>query len=528
MNDRLSRCALVRVAGAAAAASALPPMLLSACSAPSPMASMASSGPPITDAGAMLELTSPQALAAIRSGRLSAEAYVTAALDRAERTKDLNAFIALDRAGSLEKARRVDQQRAGNAMLPPLAGLPIVVKDNINTADLPTTGGTAALREMRPKANAPVLQRLLDAGAIVIGKTNLHELAFGITSTNLTSFANPVKNPYDKTRIPGGSSGGTAAAIAARVAPAGLGSDTGGSTRIPAALCGIAGLRPSVGNGGNDRRYESAGVVPISHTRDTIGPMGRSVADLALLDAVVTRSAPPLAAALAGVRLGVPGSFWAGLDPAVATVMADARRKLVAAGVVFVDIDAPTIPALNEKVSFPVALHEPIADFPAYLAASGLPPTSIPQIAAQVASPDVKGAFGAIVADAAGGGYADAITKFRPQLQAAYADYFRANRVEAMFFPTTVAPAIPIDAAAGSGKFRLGGAEVDTFATFIRNTDPGSNAGIPGVALHAGMTAGGLPVGLEIDGPLGTDRRLLAIALAMEAVLGRAPAPPAS
>ncbi len=123
-----------------------------------------------------------------------------------------------------------------------LAGLPIAVKDNINTADLPTSGGTPALRHARPGRNAPSLQKLLDAGAIVIGKANMHELAFGITSTNLSSFAGPVKNPYDKSRIPGGSSGGTAAAVAAGIVTCGLGSDTGGSTRVPAALTGTVGL----------------------------------------------------------------------------------------------------------------------------------------------------------------------------------------------------------------------------------------------------------------------------------------------
>ncbi|MEO8059617.1 MAG: amidase family protein, partial [Burkholderiales bacterium] len=228
-------------------------------------------------------MNSAQAVAAIRTGRLSAEAYVSTLLARAEQLKDLNAFIVLDRAGAIAAARKVDAMRSSGVALPRLAGLPIVVKDNINTRDLPTTAGTAALRDVRPKANAPTLQTLIDAGAIVLGKTNMHELAFGITSTNLTSFAGPVKNPYDTSRIPGGSSGGTAAAIAARIVPSGLGTDTGGSTRVPAALCGIVGLRPSVGNGGAERRYDSAGVVPISHTRDTVGPMGRSVADVALL-----------------------------------------------------------------------------------------------------------------------------------------------------------------------------------------------------------------------------------------------------
>ena len=216
----------------------------------------------------------------IRDKKISAVSAIRAALERAEQLKDLNAFIVLNREGALAAAALVDAGKTTGA----LAGLPIVVKDNINTADLPTSAGTPALRNARPGRNAPSLQKLLDAGAIVIGKANMHELAFGITSTNLSSFAGPVKNPYDKSRIPGGSSGGTAAAIAAGIATCGLGSDTGGSTRVPAALTGTVGLRPSVGNGGAERRYDDANlVVPISHTRDTVGPMGRTVADVALL-----------------------------------------------------------------------------------------------------------------------------------------------------------------------------------------------------------------------------------------------------
>ena len=336
-----------------------------------------------------------------------------------------------------------------------------------------------------------------------------------------------MKNPYDRTRIPGGSSGGTAVAIATRVVASGLGTDTGGSTRVPAALCGIVGLRPSVGNGGAERRYDGAGVVPISHTRDTVGPMGRTVADVALLDAVITGAPPTAPAPLAGMRIGIPASFWAGLEADVAVVAGAARARLAAAGVTFVEVDTVGLAALNEKVSFPVALHEPIADIPAYLAATGVTGIGVAEIAAQIASPDVKGAFGAIQADALGAGYGDAIAVSRPRMQALYADYFRAGQLEAMMFPTTIATAAPIDTAAGSGKFLLDGKLVDTFQTFIRNTDPGSNAGIPGLALPAGMTRSGLPVGIELDGPLGTDRRLLAIGLAFEAVLGRLPAPPA-
>ena len=474
-----------------------------------------------------LDLTATQAVAAIRSGELTAETYVRTLLARAEAQRDLNAMIAVDADGAIAAARRVDAARDAGRTLPRLAGLPIVVKDNINSANLPTTGGTPALRGVRPRNHAPSLQKLVDAGAIPLGKSNLHELAFGITSTNLAPFAGPVKNPYDRTRMPGGSSGGTAAAIAAHIVPAGLGTDTGGSTRIPAALCGIVGLRPSVGDNVGQRRYTDIGhVVPISRTRDTVGPMARTVADVALLDAAIMFTAVATPAQARGLRIGVPASFWAGLDSQLAAVVRTARDKLAAAGVVFVDADLPGLAELNAKVSFPIALHEPVADIPAYLAATGVTGITLADIAAQVASPDVKGAFGAILADAMGKDYPAAMNEHRPKLQALYAQYFATHKLDAMLFPTTPAPAIPIDTAAGSGKFSIdGGPPLDVFGTFIRNTDPGSNAGIPGLSMPAGLTAGGLPVGLEIDGPVGSDPRLLAIGLAFEQVLGPLPAP---
>lgn len=484
-------------------------------------------GPDVLSTAQQLALSASQALAAIRDGSLSAEGYMTTLIARAEALTDLNALIVLNKTGALAAARAVDTMRQAGTALPPLAGLPIVVKDNINTRDMRTTGGTPALRNHQPTANAPSLQRLLDAGAIVLGKSNLHELAFGITSTNLASFAGPVKNPYDKTRIPGGSSGGTAAAIAARMVTCGLGTDTGGSTRVPAALCGIVGLRPSVGNGGAQRRYtDTHAVVPISHTRDTVGPMGRSVADVALLDSVISGRAVPAAVGLRGLRIGIPASFWAGLDVQVASVMNAAKSKLAGAGVVFVDVDTVGLAALNNNVSFQVALHEPIADIPAYLAASGASGITVASIAAQVASPDVRGAFGAILGDVFGPAYADAINVFRPQMQTLYARYFADNALDAMMFPTTILPAAIIDAVNGSSTVSInGGPPADEFGSYIRNTDPGSNAGIPGLSVPAGMTASGLPVGLEIDGPLGSDSMLLGIGLSIETVLGPVPAP---
>jgi Asp-tRNA(Asn)/Glu-tRNA(Gln) amidotransferase A subunit family amidase len=486
-------------------------------------AALPSLGPVNSAMAQSIPSSAAEIVAAIRSKKLTATAVTKAAIERAEQLKDLNAFIFLNKDGALAAAAQIDE----GGKTGPLAGLPIVIKDNINTADMPTSGATPALQNAQPSRNAPSMDKLFKAGAIIIGKTNLHELAFGITSTNLSPFAGPVKNPHDKTRIPGGSSGGTAAAIAAGIVTCGLGTDTGGSTRIPAALTGIVGLRPSVGNGGAQRRYNDADmVVPISHTRDTVGPMGRTVADVALLDSVITGTPMATAEPLRGKRLGIPAAFWAGLDRDVEAVTKAARARLAGAGVVLVDVDMPGLFEQNAKVSFPVALHEPIADFPAYLKTSQIDGITLADIAAKIASPDVKGAFGAITADAFGAAYQDAITVQRPALQKMYADYFRDNNLDAVLFPTTVAPAPAIDSVKGSGEMSInGGAPVPTFDTMIRNTDPGSNAGIPGLSLFAGMTPGGLPVGLEIDGPVGSDAKLLGLGLSIEAILGSAPPP---
>ena len=493
---------------------------------------------------AQLELTATQVLAAYKAGTLTATAYVTQLINRAKSLSDLNAMISIDEAGALAAAKQVDADRAAGKTLGALAGLPLVVKDNINTQGIKTTGGTSSLRNFTPKTNAPSVQKLVDAGAIILGKSNLHEWAFGITTTNFTLGIDPItkeanrpaKNPYDTSRIPGGSSGGTAIAVAARFAPAGLGTDTGGSTREPASFSGIAGFRPSVGDGaGKGRRYPDgvSDVLPISTTRDTVGPMARTVADIALLDAVITGSAVPTAKALKGLKMGIPAAFWAGLDDSVRPVAEAAKKKLADAGVVFVEADLTGIMALNESISFPIALHEPIKAIPAYLTANNAPVTTVAQVQAGLASPDVVGAFGAIAGDVFAAAYAAAMvptTGGRAQLQKLYKDYFSAQGVECVLFPTTIVAAPKIDTVKGSDKisYTVGGVEQkdkDTFGTCIRNTDPCTNAGIPSLSIPAGLTAGGLPVGMEIDGPLGSDANLLAIGMAMEVVWGSVKAP---
>jgi mandelamide amidase len=229
-----------------------------------------------------------------------------------------------------------------------LHGLPIPVKDSVNTKDYPTTGGTTALRDFSPAEDAPLVQRLKQAGAIVMGKTNIHELSFGWTSNNQAFGA--VRNPYDESRIPGGSSGGTAAAIAARMAPLGIAEDTQGSIRVPAALCGIYGFRPT------QNRYPNAGVIPITPVFDQVGPHARTVADLALFDHVITgETLVDAAASLQGLRLGIPREyFYSMLDAEVERITNDALKKLQDAGAVLIEADVPDLAKLISLTTDPI------------------------------------------------------------------------------------------------------------------------------------------------------------------------------
>ncbi len=467
----------------------------------------------------LTELSATDAASMIRGGTLRSEDLVRALIAKAKARSNLNAFITLDEQGALKAAQAADAAVKAGTAKGTLHGVPIVIKDNIHVAGLPNTAGAPPLKKFIPAANAPVAQKLLDAGAIVLGKTNMHELAFGITNNNGGFGA--AGNAYDSTRFPGGSSGGTGSAIGARMAPAGLGSDTGGSVRVPSSLNGLAGLRPTL------LRYAQEGVTPISHTRDTVGPMARTVADLVLLDGVITGTATTITPrALKGLRLGVPGSYyWENLDPETKRVCDAALAKLQAAGVELVKADIANIGDLDGKVSFPVALFEVMTDLPAYLKKYNTG-VDMQQLHAGLGSPDVKGLIGAMlegkpptIPEAV---YKEALAA-RPTLQKAFADYFATNKVAGIIFPTTPAPAQVI---ATSGEtFELNGQKVPTFPTFIRNADPGSNAGIPGITVNAGMSESGLPIGIAVDGPANSDRELLAIAMAMEQVLGRAPAP---
>ena len=384
---------------------------------------------------ALFELGVRRAADALCNGEQTAEALAEALLARCA-ASPLNAFISLEADHLRAAAHSADQRRRRGERLGPLHGVPLALKDNINTADFPTTAGTPALAAHRPKRNAPIVQRLLDAGAIVFGKTNLQELAYGPTNNN-AAFG-PARNPYDPTRIPGGSSGGSAAAVAARLAPAALGTDTGGSIRVPAALCGITSMRPTT------LRWPQAGIVPLSHTRDTAGPMARHVADCVLLDGVITGGPTDVTpVSLKGLRLGVPrGYFWEHLDAELATLLEAALARLREAGVVLVEGDVADVAALDAAAGFPILLYETVIELERYLAEhdTGLDFVSL---MAQVKSPSVKQALARLRgADAVSEAtYRESLTKHRPALQETYRRYFRERGVAAMVFPTTPLPA---------------------------------------------------------------------------------------
>jgi len=467
------------------------------------------------------QLTLTQAAADLRAGKVTSTALTTEALTRAKAGADLNAFVTLDEAGALKAATAFD---AAGDRGKPLGGVPVVIKDNIEVAGLPCSAGTPALQGYVQKADAPVVAKLRAAGAIIIGKTSMHELAFGISGYN-TAFKTGaefgVRNAYDRSLIAGGSSSGTGAAIGARIVAGGLGTDTGGSVRVPGALNGCASLRPTVG------RYPQTGIAPISHTRDTAGPMAATMADVELLDRVIAGRDAIQPADLKQVRIGVVRSMLTNLDADTEAAFQGAVVQIKAQGITVVEIEMPQLAELNGQVSFPVALYEAYDDMVAYLRHTGTG-ISIEALVKDIASPDVKGTYEGLVIPRKLPGPGDtlidakpiydaAIKTARPALQALYGRTFADNRLDAIAFPTTPRVAIPSNPDSSS---------LENFGLFIQNTDPGSNTGIPGIQIPIALGATSkLPVGLELDGPAGSDERLLAIGMALDAVFGRLPAP---
>ncbi|MPV64847.1 indoleacetamide hydrolase [Burkholderia sp. BE17] len=427
------------------------------------------------------------------------------ALARLAAIAPLNAMVHVDADLARRTAERVDARVAqGDAL--PLAGVPFVIKDNLDTVAMPTLGASPAVSGYRAAEDALTVRRLLDAGAVPLGKANMHELAFGITSGN--GHFGAVGNPHDPRRIAGGSSGGTAAAVAAGV-PFGLGTDTGGSVRIPAAFCGVYGLRPSA------QRYSPHGVLSLSPTRDTVGPIGQGIDDLLLLDAVLTRDgSTAVAPEWHRLRIGVPGApYFDALDPGVAACIEHALASFAAAGATLVPLPAMPLHEASDACGFPIAAFEANRYWRRFAAERlGIP---FEMFVERIASDDVRDIFRSFVsAPIDAGAYAEAIV-CRRHLVHWYDGAFGAP-VDCIAMPTVPGEPPSLDDVAAM----TAGQGAALFERVARQTSPATLAGVPSVSIPAGRSAQtGLPVGLMLEGPWGSDRRLLAIARRIDARL---------
>lgn len=438
---------------------------------------------------------------ALELGAPPAEVF-GAALVRAQSAESSGAFISLAPEGGYPLP--VDG---------PLAGVPFAVKDNIDTKDLPTTAGTNPLRGSVPHADAPTVATLRYTGAALIGKTNLHELASGVTSNNHA--LRSVRNPQEPSRSAGGSSGGSAVAVALGIVPFALGTDTGGSIRIPAAYCNVVGFRPSTG------RWGAEGVVPLSGTRDTVGVIANTIADIELIDRIITGalpvSHPPMR--LHGVRIGVPRrGFYEDVDPGVTAKTEAALSALEVEGAILVDVDLSRAQEIDRRCGLPLVLYETAMVLPRYLRSLPLPygNLSLAELTAGVASPDVREIMDMVSSRTVSSADYATCLRLRREVQDIYSEVFSGHDLAAVIYPTVPMAPPPL----GDDDITIhNGHEVEVFPTTTRNTGPGSLAGLPSVSIPVALEEVWPPAGLGLEGPAGEDRVLLELAAAIEDVI---------
>ena len=387
----------------------------------------------------------------------------------------------------------------------PLAGVPVVVKANIAVDGLPQCGASPALADNIATRSATTVQRLLAAGAVIVGQANMHELAFGITSHN--PHHGPVGNPADPGRMAGGSSGGTAAAVAGGAVPMGLASDTGGSGRLPAAMCGCVGFRPTHG------RYPGDGVLTLSQSFDTVTPMARDVAGIRALDAVLAGVRAGTENHAGPIRLGiVADALWEGVDAAMAEACHARVEALARQGAEIVPLSAPDLIPAIEEIAMGIVLFETRQFWEPFLAARDM---TLAEFTRRIASHDVAAVF-RMVAEGAAPGEADHARMAGPGRAAVARTLARLTAdVDGLVMPTLALPAPLIGE---TDSCRINGVEQDLFTAITRRALVASVSGNPAISLPAGQL-GGLPIGLEVIGRKGGDAALLALAERLEGML---------
>ena len=462
--------------------------------------------------------------ALLETHRASAEEICRAALARIEALEPrLHAFSCVTREPALARARALDRRRAAGEATGPLAGVPIAVKDNICTRGMPTTCGSRILEGHVPIYDATAVERLHAAGAVIVGKTNMDEFAMGSSTEN--SAYGPTRNPWDPERVPGGSSGGSAVAVAAGMVPVSLGSETGGSVRQPAALCGVPGLKPTYG------RVSRYGLVAFASSLDQIGPFGRTVEDVALvLDVIAghdprdsTSAAVPagdaargLATGVRGLRIGVPREYMShDLDPQVGATVESAVKLLEGMGASVRSVSLPHTPYAIPTY-YLVATAEASSNLARYDGVRyGLRAGSERELRAMYRRTRSQG-FGREVKRrimlgtyALSAGYYDAYylkaMKTRSLIRRDFDEVFR--EVDVLATPTTPTAA-----------FRLGektGRPLDMYLSDIF-TATINLAGVPAISVPCGWSRERLPLGLQIIGPHFEEARILRVAHAYE------------
>lgn len=414
----------------------------------------------------------------------------------ADRNPSLNAFIAVFGDEARAQARQADREMAAGRSRGPLHGVPISIKDLLDVRGTPTTAGSRVREGHVADADAPAVAHLRDAGAVFVGKCNLHEFAFG--TTNEDSAFGAAHHPADVNRSPGGSSGGSAISVATGMAFASIGTDTGGSIRIPAAACGVVGLKP-----GYDE-VSTAGVVPLSRTMDHVGPLCRSVADAALLYDVLRGTTPtslPEAREIGGIRLGVPRDYFMTLlDPQVAASFESACERLRDAGAVIEDV---AIPHANDIA--PIYLHIVLSEAAAYHARTldSRPDDYTPNVRLRLE----MGRY--ILAE----DYARAL-RGRDALRREV-DVALQGR-DALFLPALAIPAPKL----GAATVKVGASEEPVRNITLRLTQLFNLSGHPAISTPCGRTVDGLPIGAQLVGGRGKTHALLHLAHSLERYLG--------
>ena len=449
-------------------------------------------------------MTIREAADALRARRVSAVELAAAAHARISRLNSrLNAFITVTAEQAREEARQADAELAAGRDRGPLHGIPVAVKDLFFTRGVRTTCGSKVYEDFVPAIDAAVVERLRAAGAVMFGKLNMHEMAYGVTSAN--PHFGPVRNPWNLDHSPGGSSGGSGAAVAAQMVYAAMGSDTGGSIRIPAAFCGTVGLKPTYG------RVSRYGALPLAYSLDHMGPFARSVRDAAMvLNAIAghdrrdpTSSRHPVVdfipddgCSIRRLRIGFPENFYFDhLDPGVESSVRGVFARAQLLGAVVKPVRVPDVAALN-AVGRVIQLAE----------------------AAAVAEPHLehRGKFGS-----------DVLSLFDQGRLVPATDYINAQRLRRKLgrefdrlwseVDCLIAPTTPITAPrVGDAAVRLGGRDEDVRLAATRLVRGINVLGLPALSIPCGLASNGLPIGIQIIGPAWEEALILRIGAALE------------